>query len=104
MFGLGSTAPKKTSGKCWVTEPDAYIEPVIGQTGFAAVPPTTVIDVFQSCVAKHGDKKALFLRRTINVSTNCNRCMICFSCLFLDVVYVYLGCGSSQTGGHMSCV
>ena len=51
-----------------MTEPDAILQPQIGQSGFAAVPPRTVIEVFRSCVEKHGDKKALFLRRAVNVS------------------------------------
>ena len=67
MFGLGTSKKQQTSGKFWVTEPDAVLQPQVGQSGFAAVPPRTVIEVFRSCVEKHGDKKALFLRRAVNV-------------------------------------
>ena len=91
MFGLGSSAPKK-SGKCWVTEPEAYMEPIIGQTGFAAVAPTTVIDVFKTCVEKHGDKKALFLRRSVNVSSNVSPCFDLYTPFDMLYSFLYL-CG-----------
>ena len=55
------------SGKHWVTEPNGYLEPKIGKSGFASTPSKTVIEVFQECVAKHGDKKALYLKRPVNV-------------------------------------
>jgi hypothetical protein len=56
------------SGKHWVTEPSAYIEPKIGKSGFASIEAKTVVEVFKECVAKHGDRKALFLKRAVNVS------------------------------------
>ncbi len=68
MFGLGTASQQKKSGKYWVSEPDDVLPPQIGQTGFAAIPPRTVVEVFRATVEKHGDKKALFLKRTVNVS------------------------------------
>jgi hypothetical protein len=56
------------SGKHWVTEPNGYLEPKIGASGFAATPAKTIVEIFQQTVAKHGDKKALFLKRAVNVS------------------------------------
>lgn len=67
------------SGKHWVTEPNGYLEPKIGKSGFASTPSKTVIEVFQECISKHGDKKALYLKRPVNVGERfmpllCARC------------------------------
>jgi hypothetical protein len=51
----------------WVTDPDAYLEPKIGKSGFEARVPKTVVDVFKETLAKHGDRKALFLKRAVKV-------------------------------------
>jgi hypothetical protein len=56
------------SGVHWTTEPTGYLEPKVGKSGFAAVEPKTVIDVFQATVAKHGSRKALLLKRGSEVS------------------------------------
>lgn len=69
--GISSSNSKpetEMSGKLWVTEPNGYLEPKIGATGFAATPAKTIVEIFQQCVAQHGDKKALFLKRAVNVS------------------------------------
>jgi hypothetical protein len=55
------------ANKHWVTEPNGYLEPKIGTSGFAATPAKTVVEIFQECVAKHADKKALYLKRAVNV-------------------------------------
>ena len=54
------------SGTHWVTDPTGYLEPKIGTSGFAAQPAKTIIEVFQECIAKHADKKALYLKRPVN--------------------------------------
>jgi hypothetical protein len=58
------------SGVHWVTEPNAYLEPKIGKTGFAALPPKTVIQAFQDTVRKHGNQKAMAAHVKVNVSVN----------------------------------
>jgi hypothetical protein len=55
------------SGVHWVTEPNAYLEPKIGKTGFAALPPKTVIQAFQDTVRKHGNQKAMAAKLKVNV-------------------------------------
>jgi long-chain-fatty-acid--CoA ligase ACSBG len=54
-----------SAGKYSITEPDGYLEPRIGKTGFSSIPAKTCIEVFQETVAKHGDRKALFLKRAV---------------------------------------
>jgi long-subunit acyl-CoA synthetase (AMP-forming) len=53
------------SGIHFVTEPDAYLEPKIGE-GHAALPPITVNQRFRNTVAKFGDKGAMYLKRPVN--------------------------------------
>jgi hypothetical protein len=54
------------SGKFWVTEPDAYLEPrgpgVAGGTSDAQ---RTVIEVLEATVARHGELPALALKRKV---------------------------------------
>lgn len=56
------------SGVHWVTEPNAYLEPKIGKTGYAAQPPKTVIQTFQDTVRKHGNENAMAAKLKVNVS------------------------------------
>lgn len=46
-----------------ITEPDGYLEPIIADHGFAAIPALTITQLFQQTVAKFGQKDALFLKR-----------------------------------------
>jgi hypothetical protein len=55
------------SGVHWVTEPNAYLEPKIGKSGYAAMPPKTVIQVFQDTVRKHGGENAMAVKVKVNV-------------------------------------
>ena len=55
------------SGIHWVTEPNAYLEPKIGKTGYAAQPPKTVIQTFQDTVRKHGNENAMAAKLKVNV-------------------------------------
>ena len=56
------------SGVHWTTEPNGYLEPKIGKSGFAALPPKTVIQAFQDTVRKHGGEKAMAAKVKVNVS------------------------------------
>ena len=56
----------------WTTEPDAYLEPKLTESGAGAITPKTCIQVFQETVAKHGTRPALHLKRPVNVRNNCN--------------------------------
>lgn len=56
--------------KHWVTEPNGYLEPKIGTSGFAATPAKTVVEIFQECLAKHADKNALYLKRAVKVRSH----------------------------------
>lgn len=56
------------SGVHWVTEPNAYLEPKIGKSGFAAKAPKTVIQAFQETVQKHGHQNAMAAKLKVNVS------------------------------------
>lgn len=56
-----------TRGKHWVTDPTSFLEPKIGKDGQAATKPTTIVEVFQDTIKKHGSKPALHLKRTVNV-------------------------------------
>lgn len=55
------------SGVHWVTEPNAYLEPKIGKSGFAAKAPKTVIQAFQETVQKHGNQNAMACKLKVNV-------------------------------------
>lgn len=59
---------EETRGKHWVTEPDQEIEIVVGDKGYAAEPPVTLLQVFANTVKKFGNEKALALKRPVNVS------------------------------------
>ena len=56
------------SGKHWVTDPTAYLEPKIDKTGYGAKAPKTVIQVFRETVRKHGNQNALACKTNVNVS------------------------------------
>ena len=56
------------SGKHWISDPNGYLEPQIGKSGYAATPAKTVVQVFQDCIAAHGTKNALYQKRAVNVS------------------------------------
>jgi len=53
--------------KNYTTIPTGYREPAIGETGFAAIPAKTIIEVFGSTVDKHGGRNALALKRPVQV-------------------------------------
>lgn len=55
------------SGKYFTTLPNGYLEPRLGLTGYEAVTPQTVIEVFQETVTKHGDQPAMCYKPQINV-------------------------------------
>ena len=55
------------SGKYWTTEPNGYIEPAVTSFGSASLPAKTVIQVFQETVQKHGQEKAMCIKRPVNV-------------------------------------
>ena len=57
-----------SKGKHWVTQPDQEIEIQLGKTGFAALPPLTVIQALHKTVEKFGNEKAMALKRPVNVS------------------------------------
>ncbi|RYG61064.1 hypothetical protein EON64_18860 [archaeon] len=56
------------SGNFWVTEPDQKVPIRLGTSGRAANPPVTSIQVLKNTVTKHGNEKALGLKRAVNVS------------------------------------
>lgn len=53
-------------GKHWVTEPHAYIEPKIGQSGYAAIPAITVAQIFRETVRKHASRNAIAAKVKVN--------------------------------------
>lgn len=53
-------------GAHWTTEPDQEISIDIGSNGYAALPPTTVIQVLKDTVAKNPNGNALALKRPVN--------------------------------------
>lgn len=57
----------ETRSRYWATEPDQEIEVTLGQ-GFAAIQPKTVAEVLVDTVSKHGDRRALCLKRPVNVN------------------------------------
>ena len=59
---------RKMSGVRWTTEPNGLLEITVGQQGFAAKIPKTIIEVFRETVKKHGHRNALYLKRAVNVS------------------------------------
>ena len=50
----------------WATQPSANLEPKIGESGFASVPPKTIVEEFQAIVKKHGTRNALAAKVKIN--------------------------------------
>lgn len=59
-------AAQKTKGEHWVTEPNAYLEPKVTKEGPSSAAPITVIAQFKAIVAKHGNEKAMALKRKVN--------------------------------------
>lgn len=55
-------------GTHWVTEPHQEINIVLGDKGYAAAPPVTVMQALAETVRKFGNEKALALKRPVNVS------------------------------------
>lgn len=56
----------ETRTRHWVTEPHQEIEVTLGP-GFAGVQPKTVAEVLIDTINKHGDRRALCLKRPVNV-------------------------------------
>ncbi len=56
-----------TSGKYWVTEPHQIAIARNTASGFGALPPKTVIQVFAETVQKHGDRNALAVKKPVEV-------------------------------------
>ena len=54
-----------TTGTHWVTEPHQCKDPVLTESGFGAIPPITVIDLFKQVVEKHGDCNAMAVKRPV---------------------------------------
>ena len=54
------------SGIHWVTGPNEVLEPKLHPSGFGALPPITVAEVLRQTVEKHGDKRAMCLKRPVN--------------------------------------
>jgi long-chain-fatty-acid--CoA ligase ACSBG len=54
------------SGKYYVTEPHEKIEIKLTNSGYGSRAPTTVVNVFQDTVKKHGSRPALALKRAEN--------------------------------------
>eukprot|EP01031_Cornospumella_fuschlensis_P033436 gene33436-40449_t len=54
------------SGNFWVTEPDQKVQIRLGTSGRAANPPVTAIQVLKNAVTKHGNEKALGLKRAVD--------------------------------------
>jgi hypothetical protein len=55
------------SGKFWTTEPNGYLEPRLSDYGTSSLTPKTVIQIFQETVQKHGNEKAMAIKRPVNV-------------------------------------
>lgn len=56
----------ETRSRHWVTEPNQEIEISMGQ-GFGGIQAKTVAEVLTNTVSKHGDSRALCLKRPVNV-------------------------------------
>jgi hypothetical protein len=50
------------------TEPDQLVTLRMGESGAAAVPPLTIVEVFLNTVQKHGHRSAIAQKKKINVS------------------------------------
>lgn len=59
-----------TTGKFWVTEPHQLAPHRMGESGRASLPARTVIDCFKDAVKKHGNERAMGLKRPVDVSSN----------------------------------
>ncbi len=57
-----------THGKRWATQPHEEVDIVVAKTGYASKTPKTVVECLMKTVEKHGNEKALCLRRPVNVS------------------------------------
>jgi hypothetical protein len=55
-------------GVHWVVDPNEVLPPKFEGDGFGARPAKTVIDVLKETVSRHGDKRAMGLKRPVNVS------------------------------------
>mmetsp|Transcript_16952 Transcript_16952/g.12122 ORF Transcript_16952/g.12122 Transcript_16952/m.12122 type:complete len:673 (-) Transcript_16952:161-2179(-) len=56
----------ETRSQFWVTEPHQEIEVHLTQQGFGAIQPRTVAQVLVDTVGKHGNNRALCLKRPVN--------------------------------------
>ncbi len=63
----------------FVTEPDGYKEPVIGESGFAARPPKTVPQVFEETVKKFPDRPAMAAKRVAKGVSYLHYCLVFFA-------------------------
>jgi hypothetical protein len=60
-------------GKRYATLPHEEVDIVVAKSGFASKTPKTVIECLMKTVEKHGNEKALCLRRPVNVSSSLPR-------------------------------
>ena len=50
------------------TEPDQCVTLRMGESGAAAYPPKTIVEIFQSTVEKHGGLNAMAQKKKVDVS------------------------------------
>lgn len=55
------------SGKLFTTLPNGYIEPQVAASGYASLPPKTVIEVFQDTLSLFPDEGAYYYKAKIEV-------------------------------------
>jgi hypothetical protein len=54
-------------GVHWVVDPTEILPPKIDSSGFGSLPPKTVISVLKNTVERHGNERAMCLKRPVNV-------------------------------------
>ena len=77
------------SGVHYVCDPEGYLEPKIGNEGAAALPATTIINVFKKVVENFPDRPALCLKRPVNVH-NINIYSICVHICYALLSFPFL--------------
>ena len=60
----------------YTTEPDGYLEPKIGKTGYSSLPAITVIEQFNKIVKAFPSRPAMGLKRPVNGKVGVSKILI----------------------------
>ena len=73
-----------------MTEPDQELAPKLADKGYGAKAPLTIADVLNDTVQKHGDGKAMAVKRSATVSNEIFKIFSNFIKIMFQITFIYI--------------